>query len=87
MKEKAIEKLIANWERLVAEGDMEPEAMAESLRDQVSGYMDLSAEDLEGDPELAEMMGYNIDDMTDEQVDEWKEVVEEAAKRYLKGMK
>ena len=83
MKNKAIKKLVSNWEKLVNEGDMTLEAMIESLEDQISGYLDLSAEDLEGDSELAEIMGYDIDNMTDSQIDEWYEIVNEAAIKFM----
>lgn len=83
MKEKAIGRLIYNWNRLVAEGDMTKDAMVESLEDQISGYMDFSMEDLDGDPELQEITGYDVGNMTDEQADEWAKIVNEAAQRYI----
>lgn len=83
MRSKAINKLIYNWRQSVENGDMEPEAMVESLEEQVSGYRDMSFEDLDGDRELAEIMGYEVETMTDAQVVEWQEIVNEAAQRYL----
>lgn len=86
MREKVIGRLISNWKDLVDTGAFTEEDMLSSLEMQVehSGQgWDMSLEDLEADPGMAEMMGYDIDNMTDEQVDEWREVVEEAAERYL----
>lgn len=85
-REQAIERLIADWSELVASGEIDAEELRNSLTEQAEcncqGW-DSSMEDLEGDPELANIMGYNIDDMTDEQVDEWTQIVTEAARRYL----
>lgn len=86
MREKVIERLISNWKDLVDTGAFTEEDLHNSLEMQVehSGQgWDMSLEDLEADPEMAEMMGYDIDNMTDEQVDEWQEIVKEAASRYL----
>ena len=86
MREKAIEKLISNWKGLVENGEFEPEEMRESLWEQANhagqGW-DSSFEEFESDPELLDIMGYDLDEMTDEQDDEWVEIVTEAAKRYL----
>ena len=82
---KAIEKLIQNWKQLVENGDFDAEEMRQSLEEQVNGGCqgwDASLEELEADPELAEIMGYG-EELTEEQEDEWLEIVTEAAKRYL----
>lgn len=82
---KAIEKLIQNWKQLVENGDFDAEEMRQSLEEQVNGGCqgwDASLEELETDPELAEIMGYG-EELTEEQEDEWLEIVTEAAKRYL----
>lgn len=86
MREKAIQRLLENWRSLVDNGDFSAEEMIESLTEQVehtSQGWDCSTEDLEEDPELAEMLGYDIDSMTDDQWNEWQEIVTEAAKIYL----
>lgn len=84
--EKAIERLISNWKQLVNNGDFSYEEMRESLTVQVErscqGW-DSSLEELDSDPELYEMMGYDEDELTDEQMDEWTEVVCRAAQKYL----
>lgn len=78
-------KLIDNWEGLVICGEMDKEEMIESLREQVNmdcqGW-DASLEELDYQPELLEIMGYT-EDLTDEQVDEWLHVVQDAAIDFL----
>lgn len=83
---KAIERLVQNWKQLVQNGDLEEQEMIESLKEQVNGGCqgwDSSLEELETDPELAEIMGYG-EELTDEQESEWLGIVIEAAKRYLR---
>lgn len=80
-REMAKEILKANWAELVSSGDMDIEDMVGSLEDQISGYEDLSLDELT--EEMAETLGWEFADLTDEQVDEWKEIVEEAAKEWL----
>lgn len=89
MKERrnaAIVKLINNWRELVRTGEMGKYEMIESLQEQVDkncqGW-DMSLEELDLDPTLGFIMGYDIDYMTDEQVDEWEDIVDEAARIYL----
>ena len=79
--EKAIDRLIFNWERLVAEGDFTEEEMVDSLTEQVdagSQGWDSSMDELDADPELYNIMGYG-DDLTNEQADEWTNIVVRAA--------
>ena len=73
--------LMSAWDGLIASGDMTAEEMAESLRDQITGYADLSAEELTG--EMADILGWDIDDITDEQLDAWCDIVDAAAKEWL----
>lgn len=85
MREKAIQRLLENWRSLVKNGEFDAEEMIESLTEQVehaSQGWDASLEEFESDPELYDIMGYN-EDLTDEQVDEWQKIVEEAARMYL----
>lgn len=89
MREKAIARLIEDWRSLISDGWL-PEDVNGSLREQVEQNVqgwDSSMEDLEADPSLGDIMGYDIDDMTDEQVDEWCDIVTEAARRYLEEQK
>lgn len=79
----AKETLKANWNELIATGDMTAEEMAESLQNQISGWEDLSADELT--PQMAEILGWDIEDITDEQTEEWREIVNETAKEWLVG--
>lgn len=82
--DRAIEMLLDRWHALVDNGDMSAEELEESLQEQVDmgcqGW-DSCEDDLEED--IAAVMAYDLDDMTEEQWDEWLEVVQTAAKMYL----
>ena len=83
-KEEAIKALIANWKELVKNGEFSAKEMRESLMEQINADCqgwDSSEEDLT--EEIARILGYDIEDMTDEQLDEWEGIVSEAAKRYV----
>ena len=82
MKELAIKILIETWRNLVKEGEFTKEEMEESLIAQIGGYEDTSLEDLTDG--LAEIMGYDIDNITDVQMKEWYDIVNEAAERYMR---
>lgn len=78
---RAKEILTASWQTLIDNGDMTAEEMAESLQDQIDGYADMSLDEL--DPILADLMGMNIDDLTDEDLDTWRDLVNETAREWL----
>lgn len=78
---QAKEILTANWQDLITSGDMTAEEMAESLQDQISGMLDLSADELTSG--LADLMGWDIDDMTEDQLNEWQGIVDETAREWL----
>lgn len=78
---RAKEILTASWQTLIDNGDMTAEEMAESLQDQIDGYADMSLDEL--DPILADLMGMDIDDLTDEDLDTWRDLVNETAREWL----
>lgn len=80
-REQAIAELMAGWDKLISDGDMTTKEMVESLIDQMSGYQDMSADELTDD--LAELMGWNPSAITDDQLDAWRDLVNEAATRYM----
>lgn len=85
-KNKAEKMLIANWNALVREGEFTREEMTDSLTDQINADgqgWDMSLEELDSQPELMEIMGYDEDGLTDEQADEWLTVVQDAARKWL----
>lgn len=85
-KNKAEKMLIANWNALVREGEFTREEMTDSLTDQIDADgqgWDMSLEELDNQPELIEVMGYDEGGLTDEQVDEWLAVVQGAARKWL----
>lgn len=88
-KQEAIRRLVSNWEDLVECGDFSEEEMVESLIEQIDGGCqgwDSSLEELDADPELLDIMGYD-EELSDEQVEEWAGIVTEAAKKYVSRRK
>lgn len=81
MRERAKEILRRNWREVVKDGNLTEEELRNSLEDQISGYLDLSMDELT--EEECEAMGWEYGNMTDEQMDEWTEIVNETAKEYL----
>lgn len=90
MRDKVIWRLVGRWKRVVFFGDFDKEEMRKSLEEQVYGGCqgwDSSLDGLEINPDLAEDMGYDVENMTDEQLAEWRDIVIEAAKKYLEVTK
>lgn len=81
MREVIKAELKQRWAELVADGNMTEEELRQSLQDQVDGYLDLSMDEIQ--EQDTERMGWEYGDMTDEQMDEWTEIVNEAAREYL----
>ena len=81
MRETIKAELQQRWSQLVAEGNMTEEELRQSLKDQVSGYLDLSMDEIT--EEDTERMNWEYGEMSDEQMDEWTEMVNEAAREYL----
>lgn len=73
--------LIAGWQDLITSGDMTAEEMAESLQDQLDGYKDMSLDDLT--PTIANLMCWDYNDLTEDDLDEWRSLVSDAATEYL----
>lgn len=80
-REMAKEQLKKTWAEVVADGSMTEEEMRESLADQIDGYTDLAMEELT--EELADLMGYEFGNMTEEEEEEWEKLVNETATEYL----
>lgn len=84
----AVAGLVAAWDALVAEGGMDEAELAETLVEQLDGSTqgwDGSMEDAEEHPELAALVGLDLED-PDEQEDAWEawgRVVAEAARQWL----
>ena len=81
MRETIKAELQQRWSQLVAEENMTEEELRQSLEDQVSGYLDLSMDEIT--EEDAERMNWEYGEMSDEQMNEWTEMVNEAAREYL----
>lgn len=91
----AVAGLVAAWNELVAENDMDEVEMATTLVEQLDGSTqgwDGSMEDAEEHPDLAELVGLDpeADPETDEEMAAWDEaaeawgrVVTEAARQWL----
>ena len=74
-------RLMAGWNGMVIGGLMTYEDLRESLTDQVNGIMDMSADELDAD--MAGLMGWDIDRITEEQYDIWRDLVNQTARKYL----
>lgn len=79
----AKQTLTANWTDLVKGGDWSAEEMWYSLTEQAEGACDMSLEELT--PDLAALLGWDIDALTEEQEGEWSDLVTEAAIEWLEG--
>lgn len=87
-RNEAIQRLVNNWNELVECGDFDADEMIESLTEQIDGACqgwDSSLEELDSDPELKDIMGYD-EELTDEQANEWLDIVTEAARKYIEGV-
>ena len=74
-------ELMAGWNGLIAGGCLTYDEMTDCLLDQVTGSLDMSADELTDD--LAEMMGWDPSAMTDDQWTTWRHIVDQAASEYL----
>lgn len=92
-EEKAVAGLVAAWDELVDDGEMDETEMAESLEEQLDANTegwDTSVEDAEAHPDLAALVGLDPDTDTDpdemeDRWETWSRVVAEAARRWLDG--
>ena len=69
------------WDEQVDNGYMTKDEMHDILLDQVIGSLDLSPDEL--DEPIARLMGWDINNMTDEQLNIWKHLVNLAASEYI----
>lgn len=74
-------KLMAGWNGMVIGGLLTRDELYDSLHAQVSGEVDMSADEL--DDELAKLMGWNPSDITEEQYRIWKDIVNRTAMEYV----
>ena len=70
----------AAYEDAQAHADGEAEAFLDSLRDQVSGYADMSAEDMTD--EIAAALGLTLP-LDDDTMDAWQTFINQCAKEWL----
>ena len=74
-------ELMAGWNGMVAGGMLTYDELTDSLLDQILGDDDMSMDELTVD--LAELMGWDINNITMDQYKEWERIVNEAAREYL----
>lgn len=74
-------RLMAGWNGQVLGGLMTMDDLEESLRDQISGQVDMSADELDAD--MAQLMGWDIENITEDQYGTWKDLVNQTAREYL----
>ena len=80
-REMAKARMREAWTELVACGEWSEDQMVDSLHDQIDGYCDMACEELTD--EMAVLMGWDIDDLSDDQLDEWESIVNEACTEWL----
>lgn len=69
------------WEEQVASGHITQDELYDSLLDQVTGSMDMSADEL--DDTMCRLMGWNPSAITESQYKEWRHLVDLAATEYM----
>ena len=80
-QEQVIVRLMAGWNGMVLGGLMTRDDLYDSLLAQILGEMDMSADELT--VEMAELMGWDITDITMDQYKEWEHIVNMAATEYM----
>lgn len=80
-QEQVIARLMAGWNGIVLGGMITYDELHDSLLDQVTGSIDMSADEL--DDEMAELMGWNPSDITEDQYKEWRHLVDLAATEFM----
>lgn len=80
-QEQVIARLMAGWNGMVLGGMITYDELHDSLLDQVTGSIDMSADELTDD--LAELMGWNPSAITEDQYKEWRQLVNLAATEYM----
>lgn len=80
-KDMVMVRLMAGWNGQILGGLMTHEDMVESLRDQISGQMDMSADELDAD--MAGLMGWDIENITEDQYGTWRDLVNQTAMEYI----
>ena len=82
LEKNVVDQLIADWDEMIAMEWMAKEELIVSLQDQISGLHDMSLD--EYDVFYAQFMGAGWDEvLTDEQCDIWRNVFNDAARKYL----
>lgn len=70
------------WDELVEKGYITDDELHESLLDQVTGSIDMSADEL--DDAMCTLMGWNPSAVTEDQYRIWKGIVNQAADEYMR---
>lgn len=78
---QTIKSLLYAWDDIVKTGGMTREEMVVSLKDQISGYSDMSADELTSD--RAVELGWSAVNPTDAQLSQWKRIVNRAARIWM----
>lgn len=85
-KTKEYESLIIThlhriWDESIENGWITCDEMHDMLFDQITGGEDLSPDEL--DEPIARLLGWDINNMTDSYWNEWRNIVDMAAKEYI----
>lgn len=79
--ERIIVRLMAGWNGMVLGGLMTRDDLYDSLLGQLLGEIDMSMDELT--VEMAELMGWDITNITVDQYKEWESLVNMAAREYM----
>ena len=80
-KELVKVRLMAGWNGMVLGGLMTKDELYDSLLAQILGEVDMSSDELT--VEMAELMGWDITNITMDQFKEWEGIVNMAATEYM----
>jgi hypothetical protein len=76
-----ITHLHRSWDEQVEAGFISRDEMYDSLHAQIAGELDLSPDEL--DAPIARLMGWDMDNMTENQWKEWRSIVDMAAGEWV----
>lgn len=82
-RDKVKAMLVAGWNGMVLGGILTYDELTDSLLDQVTGSIDMSADELTD--EMAILMGWDPSAITEDQYKIWRHLVGEVADEYMYG--
>lgn len=80
-REQVKTMLFVGWNGMILGGLITYDELHDMLLDQVTGSMDMSADEL--DIDIARLLGWDMENITDEQWEIWRNIVDEAANEFM----